>query len=172
MTQEKWEAVEVLLANRLYLYSLLHKTFGREPDRELLALLSADTVGEAFSLLSEEESDPLNRIGPFLQKLGTKKDDPEFIQELKEEYTRLFIGPDKLVAPPWESVYCGEDAMLFQEKPIADSDCSRRDILMSRTTASHWNWPSWQSSPNGRWKTCTTGTSSASGACLRVRRIS
>ena len=126
MTQEKWEAVEVLLANRLYLYSLLHKTFGREPDRELLALLSADTVGEAFSLLSEEESDPLNRIGPFLQKLGTKKDDPDFIQELKAEYTRLFIGPDKLVAPPWESVYCGEDAMLFQEVTLKVRETYRR----------------------------------------------
>ena len=115
MTQEKREAAELLLANRLYLYSLLHKTFGREPDGELLALLSADTAGEAFALLSAEAGDPLDRVGPFLAGLREKKDDPKFLDELKSEYMRLFVGPDKLVAPPWESVYRGEDAMLFQE---------------------------------------------------------
>lgn len=115
MTQEKREATELLLANRLYLYSLLHKTFGREPDSELLTLLSADTAGKAFALLSEEKGDPLDRVGPFLSGLGAKKDDPDFLEELKAEYMHLFIGPDKLVAPPWESVYRGEDAMLFQE---------------------------------------------------------
>ena len=115
MTQEKHEAAELLLANRLYLYSLLYKTFGREPDGELLALLSADTAGEAFALLSAEKGDPLDRVGPFLSGLSAKKDDPAFLDALKSEYVRLFVGPDKLVAPPWESVYRGEDAMLFQE---------------------------------------------------------
>ena len=115
MTQEKREAAELLLANRLYLYSLLHKTFGRMPDGELLALLTADTVVQAFGLLSEEKGDVLDRIGSFLTSVGAKKDDPDFLEELKDEYMRLFVGPDKLVAPPWESVYRGEDAMLFQE---------------------------------------------------------
>ena len=115
MTQEKREAAELLLANRLYLYSLLHKTFGRMPDGELLALLTADTAVQAFGLLSEEKGDVLDRIGSFLTSVGAKKDDPDFLEELKDEYMRLFVGPDKLVAPPWESVYRGEDAMLFQE---------------------------------------------------------
>ena len=115
MTQEKREVAELLLANRLYLYSLLHNTFGREPDGELLALLSAETAGNAFALLSEEKGDALDRVGPFLHGLNAKKDDPAFLDELKSEYMRLFVGPDKLVAPPWESVYRGEDAMLFQE---------------------------------------------------------
>ena len=115
MTQEKREAVELLLANRLYLYSLLHKTFGREPDGELIALLCTDTTASAFALLSAEKGDPLDRIGPFLKSVGAKAADTGFLAELRDEYTRLFVGPDKLVAPPWESVYRGEDAMLFQE---------------------------------------------------------
>ena len=115
MTQEKREAVELLLANRLYLYSLLHKTFGREPDGELIALLCTDTTASAFALLSAEKGDPLDRIGPFLKSVGAKAADAGFLTELRDEYTRLFVGPDKLVAPPWESVYRGEDAMLFQE---------------------------------------------------------
>ena len=115
MTQEKREAVELLLANRLYLYSLLHKTFGRDPDGELIALLCTDTTASAFALLSAEKGDPLDRIGPFLKSVGAKAADTGFLAELRDEYTRLFVGPDKLVAPPWESVYRGEDAMLFQE---------------------------------------------------------
>ena len=39
MTEQKREAAELLLSNRLFLYSLLHKLFGREPDAELLNIL-------------------------------------------------------------------------------------------------------------------------------------
>jgi len=31
------------------------------------------------------------------------------------EHTRLFIGPARLPAPPWESAYRTEDRLLFQE---------------------------------------------------------
>jgi TorA maturation chaperone TorD len=115
MTNEKREAAELLLANRLYLYSLLHKTFGRDPDAELLTLLSAETTVNAFALLSEEKGDVLDRVGPFLEGVRAKVNDPAFLEDVKAEYMHLFVGPDKLVAPPWESVYRGEDAMLFQE---------------------------------------------------------
>ena len=115
MTQEKREAVELLLANRLYLYTLLHGVFGREPDRELLGLLTDGSAARAFALLSAEKGDVLDRAGAFLCSLGEKTDDPAWVEEVRAEYMRLFVGPDKLVAPPWESVYRGEDAMLFQE---------------------------------------------------------
>lgn len=114
MTQENREAFEVLLANRQYLYALLHKVFGCEPDAQLLALLSGETTADAFGLLSAEPEDALARARAFLQKLHEKKDDPEALARIESEYMHLFVGPDKLVAPPWESVYCGEDAMLFQ----------------------------------------------------------
>ena len=115
MTNEKREAAELLLANRLYLYSLLHKSFGREPDAELLTLLSAETAVNAFALLSAEKGDVLDRIGPFLESVRGKADDSAFLEDVKAEYMHLFVGPDKLVAPPWESVYRGEDGMLFQK---------------------------------------------------------
>ena len=115
MTNEKREAAELLLANRLYLYSLLHKTFGRDPDAELLTLLSAETTVNAFALLSEEKGDVLDRVGPLLEGVRAKVNDPAIREDVKAEYMHLFVGPDKLVAPPWESVYRGEDAMLFQE---------------------------------------------------------
>lgn len=114
MTQDKREAFEVLLANRQYLYTLLHKVFGCEPDTALLDRLTDETTAKAFSLLSADPEDALARAGAFLEKLHEKKGDPEALERIESEYMHLFVGPDKLVAPPWESVYCGEDAMLFQ----------------------------------------------------------
>lgn len=40
------------------------------------------------------------------------------LEKLKDEYTRLFIGPNKLPAPPWESVYTNEGNLLFQKSTL------------------------------------------------------
>ena len=118
MNDQTREATEVLLCNRLFLYSLLHKLFGREPDAELLNILTDEHTGEAFGLLSEEEKDIMDRTATFLKEIREEKQNPAFLEEAKDEYTRLFIGPVSLVAPPWESVYGQKDAMLFQESTL------------------------------------------------------
>ena len=118
MNDQTKEAVELLLSNRLFLYSLMHKLFGREPDEELLNILTDEHTGEAFGLLSEEEKDIMDRTAVFLGEIREEKQNPAFLEETKDEYTRLFIGPVSLVAPPWESVYGQKDAMLFQESTL------------------------------------------------------
>ena len=118
MNDQTKEAVELLLSNRLFLYSLMHKLFGREPDEELLNILTDEHTGEAFGLLSEEEKDIMDRTAVFLSEIREEKQNPAFLEEAKDEYTRLFIGPMSLVAPPWESVYGQKDAMLFQESTL------------------------------------------------------
>ena len=118
MNDQTKEAVELLLSNRLFLYSLMHKLFGREPDEELLNILTDEHTGEAFGLLSEEEKDIMDRTAVFLSEIREEKQNPAFLEETKDEYTRLFIGPMSLVAPPWESVYGQKDAMLFQESTL------------------------------------------------------
>ena len=37
---------------------------------------------------------------------------------LKRDYARLFVGPTRLQAPPWESVYRGEEHLLFEEETL------------------------------------------------------
>ena len=118
MNDQTKEAVELLLSNRLFLYSLMHKLFGREPDEELLNILTDEHTGEAFGLLSEEEKDIMDRTAVFLGEIREEKQNPAFLEEARDEYTRLFIGPMSLVAPPWESVYGQKDAMLFQESTL------------------------------------------------------
>ena len=130
MTEQRREAAELLLSNRLFLYSLLHKVFGREPDEELLKILTEEHTGEAFGLLSDEDGDILNRTAVFLNEIREDRKNPAFLEEAKDEYTRLFIGPVSLVAPPWESVYGQKDAMLFQESTLEVRNTYRRFGLL------------------------------------------
>ena len=130
MNEQTREAAELLLSNRLFLYSLMHKVFGREPDEELLNILTDEHTGEAFGLLSEEEKDIMDRTATFLKEIREEKQDPAFLDEAKDEYTRLFIGPVSLVAPPWESVYGQKDAMLFQESTLEVRNTYRKFGLL------------------------------------------
>ena len=51
--------------------------------------------------------------------------DSEF-KELKADYTRLFVGVGKVLAPPWESVYFNEDRMIFQKQTLEVRNWYRR----------------------------------------------
>ncbi len=117
MTEEQKSTVEILLANRLYAYSLLYKTLAREPDAELLTLLTAESAGEAFALLGDGD-DTLSRVPAFFAELRGELNDA-FVSEARSEFTRLFIGPIKLVAPAWESMYVGKESMLFSDSTLA-----------------------------------------------------
>ena len=116
--QETKETFEIILASRVLLYKLFHKTFGREPDAAFLHVLADPAVGEAFSLFSSEESDTMSKASAFVASAGQKAGDESYLSELHHEYMRLFIGPEKLIAPPWESVYRSKSGLLFQENTL------------------------------------------------------
>lgn len=124
---ERKEALELLLLNRNYLYQLLYKAFARVPDRAFLDLLTAEHTGESFALLGGEV---LEKAPGFLMRLREEAESADFLERLKEEYTRLFVGPLEMEAPPWESVYVGEEGRLFQESTLKVRECYRRFGLM------------------------------------------
>ena len=115
MTEERKEIVEILLANRLYLYSLLHKCFGREPDRAQLELLASEQTADGFAILGGEV---LEKVPAFFAELREDLKDPSFPEQVKAEYNRFFIGPGDLTAPPWESIYLGNEGALFQKTTL------------------------------------------------------
>lgn len=53
-------------------------------------------------------------VGPTL--------DPAALDDLRADYTGLFLGPGKVLAPPWESVYFSEERLLFQGETHAVRD--------------------------------------------------
>jgi putative dimethyl sulfoxide reductase chaperone len=106
--------ISILLANRAYLYRLLQNLLGNEPAIESIQILSSEHTQTSLSLLSLEVS--LDLVRDFMVQFNSHQEDT--LDKARSEYTRLFIGPTKLPAPPWESVYVTKDRLIFQESTL------------------------------------------------------
>lgn len=113
MNADMKEVVLTLMAGRAYVFSLLHKMLGAEPTNALMDAVSSEESLAALSLF-EGESEAAAKLKAVL--VSCKELD---MDAAKMEYTRLFLGPDKLIAPPWESCYTAKERALFQESTLA-----------------------------------------------------
>ena len=52
--------------------------------------------------------------------------DDGWFHELEEDYTRLFVGPGQVLAPPWESVFVREGRLVFTEDTLEVRSWYRR----------------------------------------------
>lgn len=107
--------VGVVLAARQYWYTLFHGLFGGEPSRELVKALEDGVRNGLFDLYSCETGDAFDGMRSFASALAG---DESRLGEISDEYTRLFVGPGHLDAPPWESPYVGKEGLLFQESTL------------------------------------------------------
>ncbi|MGE4273092.1 MAG: molecular chaperone [Desulfitobacterium sp.] len=114
------DAMAILLANRSYLYRLLQRIFGGEPQADILRVATDSHTQEALQLLLQDDEhlfdkhvDALNEVAQAMEV-----DPAQTLDKLKSEYTYLFIGPNSLPAPPWESVYLTKERVLFQESTL------------------------------------------------------
>jgi TorA maturation chaperone TorD len=132
---EQTEQTEALLAARRYLYALFQSLFGAEPSVEQFQAISLPLVREAFAILWEGDVSavtapppvattlapaapaplPASAIGEFFEALSVAGETPE---DLRAEHTQLLIGPGKLPAPPWESVYSSGERVIFQRSTL------------------------------------------------------
>lgn len=113
MNNETKEVVLALLSGRNYIFSLLHKLLGAEPSAELIAAATGEAAMKAIALFEQEGERAPQLLTQALMLLKDAK--PE---ELKGEYTRLFLGPQDYIAAPWESVYTTKERALFQESTL------------------------------------------------------
>ena len=107
------------LANRAYQYQLMGAIFGSEPNHDFVAVITGETPRLSFGFRYEssaEEVDFDKEVSlDFLCNLESDfaKNPTVVVESLKEEYTRLFVGPELSPAPAWESVYRTKDRVLF-----------------------------------------------------------
>lgn len=90
---------------------------------KFLAAFCLLTPKDAFCLFPADlfATPPLQLSGPALAGWNLMHDyiqkhcGEEFAadHELTGDYYRLFVGPDTVLAPPWESVYRHEDRLIF-----------------------------------------------------------
>jgi TorA maturation chaperone TorD len=121
------DALVVAFANRCYQYQLLRLVFGSEPNRELLSIAASEPTRLSFSFTAEAGQAQTDVVASaqgsslsFLSDLEARlAADPEgVLDELRDEYTRLLLGPEALPAPPWESVYRTKDRILFAPETL------------------------------------------------------
>lgn len=112
--------VQILLSELTLLYRLLQNIFGNEPSENLLTILCSQTSKDALALFGDKNNSDymksLETLNEFF--LWYRKVDEGTLEQVKDEYTRLFLGPEELVAPPWESVYVSKEPLLFQRNTL------------------------------------------------------
>lgn len=105
-----------ILKTRLWFYDFLGKSFYMEPELSRLKEVSDLKI---FDQLQDDEvqNEGLTLLKSFYENIPQITN--EEFNSLKEEYSRLFVGPDHLPAPPWESVYLSKERIIFDEHTLA-----------------------------------------------------
>lgn len=104
--------MSAMLAARSFAYELAHGLMGYEPTREVVEVAGSDVASAAYGVLEAFGSERYAIAVDELEEALRKIDDAS---RMKSFYTRTFIGPDELNAPPWESVYMSKEGLLFQQ---------------------------------------------------------
>lgn len=108
-----------ILAARFGALTFLKRAFLEEPTKEYLELL---TEGDILAYFPQGGDDALLKSG--YETLSFYLRDPgllgkDGVQKLSADYLTLFIGPGKLGAAPYESVYRSNEPLVFQEHTMA-----------------------------------------------------
>ncbi len=103
------------LTGEMLLLKLLGRVFYAYPENGarlwLQSLIDEDIFSEAPFAADKDET----QAGlVLLQKWGKDGLTEEAFQNMQADYTRLFLGPGKVLAPVWESVHYSEDRLIFQ----------------------------------------------------------
>lgn len=112
---------EDLLAARRYLYGLLWLVLAGEPEEELVETLVSDLAHEAVSIVGAGDgslSASFERVRKEWDSLVCGSS-PEPIDAVRSQYMKAFVGPGKLAAYPWESMYVEPAPGLFQDNTLA-----------------------------------------------------
>lgn len=96
-------------------YGFLARVFYEVPDAELVRSLVEDDLLADWPIESRQENlqSGLNLMRDFCRGWND-----EHLSVIKRDFQRLFIGPDRLPAPPWESVYRSPEQLMFEEQTI------------------------------------------------------
>jgi TorA maturation chaperone TorD len=110
--------IHPFLEIRSFAYDLFRRTFVEEPSQTYLQAVSTTGFIEGFpySLESEFIQRGMQTVADYLKSNDVMS--KKVYDQLHWDYTRLFIGPDRLPAPPWESAYVSDERLLFQEATL------------------------------------------------------
>ena len=109
---------ESLLGEAL-LFGLLGRAVYNPPDKNWLnSLIEEDVFAEVPYSAEQKETKRGQELMQSWVQNNPKGISEESLKEVKADYTRLFVGVGKVLAPPWELVFFNEDRMVFQEQTL------------------------------------------------------
>ena len=116
LTPKDWIS---FLTGEILATSLLGKTLYSYPDHNWLQSLADEGIF-AKSPLGNQQPDVQLGLKLLQRWMDTARDamTAEAFDDLRVDYTRLFLGPDTVLAAPWESVYFSDERLLFQEQTL------------------------------------------------------
>jgi TorA maturation chaperone TorD len=109
----------VVLTGEMLTCGLLGKALYAYPDRAWLqSLVNEDIFAEApFAAEQPDVVAGLASLRGWTQANQGGIADAVF-DDLRADYTRLFIGPGQVLTPPWESVQFSEERLTFQQETL------------------------------------------------------
>lgn len=111
-------------------FSFLSRVYLDAPDQEFIRNLVDEDLFSSWPL-----SQPSRAAAQGLEtlRLFCRQWDPSQLPELKLDYTRLFLGLERTLAPPYESVYLGREHTLFERQTLEVREFYRlQDLRLSQ----------------------------------------
>jgi TorA maturation chaperone TorD len=110
------EWAESLMAHHLA-YTFLSRAFYEPPTSDFIDLLARDALFDDWPLESEHP-DTLAGLAVLREFSHFWKPDGDSAQlkPLARDFSRLFVGPDHLLAAPWESVHRSQERLMFERQ--------------------------------------------------------
>lgn len=117
------DAVGILMDLRIFAYSFLKRIYFVEPSQEFFRIAKLEKVIDSFPFADENQQIAKGKalVSDYLKQRDILQE--EEFQKLHWDFTKMFIGPDELIAPPWESSYMNEDKLLFQKETLEVRYC-------------------------------------------------
>lgn len=112
-----------ILTGEMLTFALLGKAFYVYPEPAWLESLVAE---EVFADAPFASAQPQVVSALQLLQAWSKNVTPTSIDDVRTDYSRLFIGPGKVITPPWESVYFSVERLTFQRETLQVREWYRR----------------------------------------------
>jgi putative dimethyl sulfoxide reductase chaperone len=121
----------VQFEGQMLVCGILAKALYGVPDEVWLGRIARQRLFDEIPFGSDlpEISAAFSKLQGWTEAVSGSLDDARFVA-VRDDYTRLFIGPGQLQAAPWESVYTNKDRAMFQRETLSVKNWYQRFDLV------------------------------------------
>ena len=117
------ETKELVLSNRLFVWSLVARGYAEEPDAAFMTTLCGEHTRAEATLVDDELAPDIasafNDLASFAAEENAK-------DAACDHFTRVFVGPGTLAAAPWETMHTTGKRVLFHRDVLSVRDAYRQ----------------------------------------------